>query len=116
MPISALPSAPEAEAALLGTMMVYTSSGRLAIEEGLVEDDFYDERNRLIFRAIESLYRESITVDPVSVSTRLLDQGNLDKVGGTAALTSLMESAVTSANTKTYVSILKDKALTRAMM
>ena len=116
MPISALPSAPEAEAALLGTMMVYTSSGRLAMEEGLVEDDFYDERNRLIFRAIESLYRESITVDPVSVSTRLLDQGNLDKVGGTAALTSLMESAVTSANTKTYVSILKDKALTRAMI
>ena len=30
-----LPSAPEAEASLLGTMLVYPSSSRTALEEGL---------------------------------------------------------------------------------
>ena len=36
-----LPSAPEAEASLLGTMLVYPSSSRTALEEGLEADDFY---------------------------------------------------------------------------
>ena len=36
-----LPSAPEAEASLLGTMLVYPASTRIAMEEGLNEDDFF---------------------------------------------------------------------------
>ncbi len=116
MPVAALPSAVEAEAALLGTMLVYTGASRIAIEEGLSEDDFYNEQYRMIFHAVESLSLDSITVDPVSVATRLQDQGNFEKTGGNAMLVQLMESAVTSANTKAYVTILKEKALTRAMI
>ena len=116
MPVAALPSAVEAEGALLGTMLVYTGASRIAIEEGLSEDDFYNEQYRMIFHAVESLSLDSITVDPVSVTTRLQDQGNFEKIGGNAMLVQLMASAVTSANTKAYVTILKEKALTRAMI
>ena len=51
MPARVMPSAPEAEASLLGTMMVYPIAARIAIEEGLSEDDFYSEANRQIGRA-----------------------------------------------------------------
>ncbi len=116
MSLAALPSAPEAEAALLGTMLVYQGASRLAIEEGLSENDFYNERYRMIFSAMQALSTENITVDPTSVATRLQAAGNFEKIGGTEALMQLMNAAVTSANTKVYVNILKEKTLTRAMI
>ena len=50
-----LPSAPEAEASLLGTMLVYPSSSRTALEEGLEADDFFIEANRRIYHACKEL-------------------------------------------------------------
>ena len=53
-----MPSAPEAEASLLGTMMVYHDAARTAMEEGISEDDFYTDANRRIFNAMVSLYNQ----------------------------------------------------------
>lgn len=111
-----LPSAPEAEASLLGTMMVYPSAARTAIEEGMIEDDFFLDANRRIFQACESLYQEGSPIDLTTVPTRLKDMNLLDKTGGLSYLTELTNAAVTSANTKTYVNVIKDKALMRQMI
>lgn len=111
-----LPSAPEAEASLLGTMMVYPSAARTAIEEGMTEDDFFLDANRRIFQACESLYQEGSPIDLTTVPTRLKDMNLLDKTGGLSYLTELTNAAVTSANTKTYVNVIKDKALMRQMI
>ena len=92
MPVSALPSAPEAEASLLGTMMVYPNAARTAMEEGLSEDDFFIDVNRRIFTAAFSLYHEGTPIDLTTVSTRLKDMGVLDLVGGYAYLTSLTDA------------------------
>lgn len=116
MPMRTMPSAPEAEASLLGTMMLYDRSARDAIEEGLSEEDFYVDVNRRIYHAALSLYREGKQVDLTSVSTRLKDTGELDTVGGIAYLANLTNAAVTSYNTKSYVQIIRDKALTRNMI
>lgn len=111
-----LPSALEAEASLLGTMMVYPNSARLAIEEGLDQDDFFSEANRNIFIAASELYREGTPIDFTTVSTRLEDKNQLDKSGGISYLTDLLEASVTSANTKNYVNLIRDKALMRSMI
>lgn len=111
-----LPSAPEAEASLLGTMMVYPSAARKAIEEGLAEDDFFLDANRRIFQACLALYQEGDPIDLTTVSTRLKDTNLLDKTGGLNYLTELTNAAVTSANTKMYVNVIKDKALMRQMI
>lgn len=112
----AMPSAPEAEASLLGTMLVYPAAARTAIEAGLTEDDFYNEVNKKIFTACREIYAEGQNVDLASVSTRLKDKGQLEQTGGLNYLTSLSAAAVTSANTKGYVQIIHDKALVRAMI
>ena len=111
-----LPSAPEAEASLLGTMMVYPSAARTAIEEGLNEEDFFLDANRRIFNACLALYQEGSPIDLTTVSTRLKDLNLLDKTGGLSYLTELSDAAVTSANTKTYVDVIRDKALMRQMI
>ena len=111
-----LPSASEAEASLLGTMMVYPNAARMAIEEGLTEDDFFLDPNRRIFQAARNLYSTGHPIDLTTVSTRLQDMEILDKVGGIAYLTELTDAAVTSANTKSYVTLIKDKAVMRRMI
>ena len=80
-----LPSAPEAEASLLGTMLVYPSSSRTALEEGLEADDFFIEANRRIYHACEELYQEGIQIDSTTVATRLKETDLLDKSGGMSA-------------------------------
>lgn len=111
-----MPSAPEAEASLLGTMMVYPSAARIAMEEGLGEDDFFNDANRRIFQAMEGLYHDGSTIDLTTVATRLKDMNLLDRMGGIEYLTQLTDAAVTSANTKEYVRLIHDKAITRNMI
>jgi replicative DNA helicase len=111
-----LPSAPEAEAALLGNMMVYPNAARAAMEEGLSEDDFFVDANRRIFQACESLYRTGTPIDLTTVMTRLKDMDLLDKSGGLEYLTDLSDAAVTSANTKSYVTLIHEKAIMRKMI
>jgi replicative DNA helicase len=111
-----LPSAPEAEATLLGNMMVYPSAARIAMEEGLSEEDFFVEANRRIFLAIDSLYKQGERIDLTTVVTRLKDMDMLDKSGGVSYLSDLSDASVTSANVKSYVNMVHDKAVIRRMI
>ncbi len=116
MPAKELPSALEAEASLLGTMLVYPNACRLAVEEGMVEDDFFSERHKKIYRACFQLYQEGKEVDLTTVLTRLKDLNLVEQTGGLSYLTDLTNAAVTSANTKSYVKLIKDKAIMRQMI
>ena len=101
-----MPSAPEAEASLLGTMMVYHDAARTAMEEGISEDDFYTDANRRIFNAMVSLYNQGSPIDMTTVYTRLQDMNLLEQAGGIEYLTRISDAAVTSANTKSYVKMI----------
>lgn len=111
-----LPSAPEAEASLLGTMLVYPSSTRIAMEEGLSEEDFFVEANRKIFAVASELYNSGEQIDITTVFTRLNDKNLLNETGGIEYLTKLSDAAVTSYNTKSYVELIRDKAIARKMI
>ena len=111
-----MPSAPEAEASLIGTMMVYHDAARTAMEEGVSEDDFYTDANRRIFSAMVSLYNQGSPIDLTTVYTRLQDMNLLDQAGGIEYLTRISDAAVTSANTKSYVTMIHNKSITRQMI
>ena len=116
MPSRTLPSAPEAEASLLGTMMIYPNAARAALEEGLSEDDFFIDANCRVFTAISSLYHEGTPVDLTTTATRLKDTSQLDLCGGIQYLTRLSDASVTSANTLNYVRMIHDKAIIRKLI
>ena len=97
-------------------MLVYPASTRIAMEEGLNEDDFFVEANRKIFRVASDLYNSGQQIDLTTVYTRLNDLNLLNETGGIEYLTKLSDASVTSYNTKSYVELIRDKAIARKMI
>ncbi|MBR5003859.1 MAG: replicative DNA helicase [Erysipelotrichaceae bacterium] len=111
-----MPNSMEAEQALLGAMLVYEKSVRIAIDEGCRHQDFYLEAHRKIYRVMESLAEEGKPCDVTTVASRLQDLSLLESCGGMNYLLQLSDSAVTSTSTKHYVEILQNKAYLRNLI
>ena len=68
------------------------------------------------FSASDSLYKSGNPIDLTTVVTRLKDMDMLDKCGGVSYLSDLSDASVTSANVKSYVNMVHDKAVVRKMI
>ena len=95
----------EAEQSILGIMMVDTSK-ILPIIVLLNQLDFYSPAHRLLYTAIESLYRDGKPIDIVTVSEYLRFNDNLETAGGRDYISSLAENVITTANYKNYCKII----------
>ena len=109
------PQALEVEEAVLGAMLIEPSSVDTALEE-LTVSCFYDPRHRMIFEAMIELVNEHVSVDIVTVSTKLRAKGNLEAVGGPVALAGLSEKVGAAAHIEYYVRILKQKSIQRELI
>lgn len=95
----------EAEQSILGIMMVDTNK-ILSIIVVANTNDFYNPAHRLIFKAIETLYRDGKPVDIVTVSELLRFENKLDEAGGREYITTLASNVITTANYKNYLKII----------
>ena len=109
------PQALDVEEAVLGAMLIEPSSVDTAIEE-LSPSCFYDPHHRMIYEAMSSLVTEHTSVDIVTVSTKLREQGNLEAVGGPVAIVGLSEKVGAAAHLEYYVKILKQKSIQRDLI
>ena len=60
------PHSEEAEQAVLGSMLMDRDAVNTAMEM-LEAEDFYHERHRVIYRAMQDLYRENRAVDLITL-------------------------------------------------
>jgi replicative DNA helicase len=108
------PQSLEAEEAVLGGILL-DNRAMDAVNEILVIEDFYRESHRKIFRALLDLDEDREPADVVTLADRLQRLGELEAVGGVAAVAELAERTMTAANVKHYARIVKDKALLRQL-
>ena len=99
------PQALDVEEAVLGAMLLEPSCVDQAMEE-LTSSCFYDQKHRMIFEAMTSLVLDHTSIDIITVSNRLKEQGNLETVGGPVALAGLSEKVGSAAHMEYYVKIL----------
>ncbi len=111
-----LPSAPEAEACVLGTILLYPNAARTAIDAGLVAEDFFVEANQNIYKAINALYNRGKNTMPADVATQLKDMKLLDRSGGFNYLTELQKAAVAEKSLINYANTVHDKSIVRKMI
>lgn len=107
-----LPRDNEAEVAILGCLML---NGNLmtVVLDALSSDDFYNPKNKLIFKAIERLYRSNTAIDYTTIGVELKDSGELDKIGGFEYLLEVSTSIYSTSNLESYIELVKKSSLKR---
>src|SRR5690606_22544555 len=109
------PNNKEAEEAVLGSIFLDPSVLPDIIEE-IRWEDFYYEKNRIIFKCMEDLFDRGIPVDTVSVLENLRQSKHLEKIGREETIIYLAQIVPTTANVMYYTQIIKEKALMRALI
>jgi replicative DNA helicase len=102
----------EAEQSVIGGLLL--DPNRLDdVLEICTAEDFYNIDNRAIFAAICDMGATGKTVDVITLSEKLNDSGELERVGGLGYLVEIANNTPSAANVKAYASILADRAMER---
>ncbi|RLE22331.1 MAG: replicative DNA helicase [Acidobacteria bacterium] len=109
------PSDLEAERAVLGAVLVEPVA-LLSVMETLEEQDFYLDQHRMIYGACLTLQQRGQAADLLTVTNHLREEGLLERVGGAALVSSLLDALPDVANVRHYADIVFDKAVKRRLM
>ena len=86
-----------------------------AIAEIVSVDDFYQERNKIVFSVMVELDGRGTAATLTSITDHLKEQGKLDFVGYTWIAT-IADSAITTAFYKDHANIIREKSLVRKIL
>lgn len=109
------PQNSEAEASLLGAILI-DSDALYKVSDIITAQDFYEERHRYIYEAIEALSERHSPIDVLTLSDQLKATGFLEVVGGASYLTELTNFVPTAAHAEQYAMIVAQKALRRRLI
>jgi replicative DNA helicase len=97
------PNDVDAEAAVIGAALITDRVVQpVRVDEGLSARQFYRDRHQLIWRAIEQLADRGDAIDTLTVAGYLADRGELDTVGGRAAIDALTTSPPSVSGARSY--------------
>ncbi len=106
--------ADDAECAVLGALIAdNTLVGD--VESLLRPNDFFFERNRVLYSAILYKYAMGEALDIITLSSYLREGGKLDSIGGISKLSELIDSTPDTANAAQYADTVKRMALSRGL-
>lgn len=105
----------EAEKSALGSLLLDKEAIH-RIVDFLAPEDFYSRGHQLIFEAVRQLYDRREPIDILSLSNKLEDSGQLEAVGGTGYLTTLVNSVPTSSHVVHYAKIVQRKKVLRDLI
>ncbi|MBS6525786.1 MAG: replicative DNA helicase [Peptoniphilaceae bacterium] len=105
----------QAEASVLGAMLLDKSAITTAVEIIHAEDFYYDS-HKAIFEGILRLYNKNEPADMITLSDFLKKNGQLEAVGGYTYLGRLTSGAGAVSNTEAYANIIKEKSTLRALI
>ncbi len=105
----------ESEKALLGSIMLRPEA-LPEIMDILRSEAFYSEKHRIIFLAMMELYEKRDPIDLLTLSSKLKEKSELDRIGGMSYLTELVNTVPSSANAEHYAGIIQKKYTMRRLI
>jgi len=106
----------DAERAVLGAVLLEGRETLPRVIEVLRSSDFYTEAHRAIYETMLRLFDRGAPVDLITLSEELRRSGQLEFVGGPAALALLVEHASIAAHLHSYSQIVRDMAVLRELI
>jgi replicative DNA helicase len=114
-PMLVPPQNTDAEASLLGALLIDTDA-IVKIADVLQVNDFYDDRHARIYEAARQLYEKHSPIDVLTLSDHLKSTGMLEIVGGASYLTELTSYVPTASHAERYAEIISQKAMRRRLI
>ncbi|MFA4955019.1 MAG: replicative DNA helicase [Patescibacteria group bacterium] len=105
----------EAEQSLLGALLL-DKEAIIRAGDQVAPEDFYADKHRQIFEAMLDLYRRHEPIDLLSLSNRLQEKNELERLGGRAYLIQLSNVVPTASNVVNYAQIVQKKATLRRLI
>ncbi len=109
------PQSIEGEQSVLGALLI-DRDAVIEVADFLRPQDFYRQAHGTIYAAILELYERREPVDIVTVAEVLERMDQLEQVGGSAFLTSLINLTPTAVNAVHYARIVERKAILRNLI
>ena len=110
-----LPHNLDAERSVLGAILLRNEAINAAVEV-LQPDDFYREAHQLLLEHMIQLSERGAAIDLITLSEALARADALDKVGGPAYITRLVDGVPRSTNVEYYAQIVKEKSTLRRLI
>lgn len=105
----------DAERSVLGALML-DKDAIIKVANLIRQGDFYKEDHNKIYEAMIELYEKRDPIDVLSLSNRLEEKGQLEKIGGSSYLTSLVNSVPSSSNIAHYAKVVQKKSMLRKLI
>jgi replicative DNA helicase len=110
-----LPQSPDAERAVLGSILINNHAFYRVL--GLIDtEDFFKDAHRSIFSTMRTLAEQSREIDLLTLKDELAKRVQLDHVGGSAYISSLIDGIPDIANVERYARIVKEKSMLRRLV
>jgi len=111
------PHSPEAEAALLGCVLLDARLVMPAIQKQVGSDNpFYLVSHRTVWAECVAMQREDRVIELITLRQRLRDSGKLADCGGDMAIGALVDATPSAAGYETYLQVVWEKFLARSVL
>lgn len=105
----------DAEKGLLGSILIDDEVIYKIMDKVDVED-FYIPKNKIIFEAIQDLYKSQEGIDTLTLTSRLKKMKKLKSIGGAAYISEIVEYVPISTHAEDYADLIKDASVRRRMI
>jgi hypothetical protein len=108
--------APEAEINVLGALLIDSAAAASKVLAIIGENDFTTERHRLLFHAAAALHRGGSVADPALMMDYLAGRDELERAGGLAYISELLDAVPTAANVEHYARVIAERSARRNLL
>jgi len=105
----------EAEQSLLGSLLL-EKDAIIKIADIINSEDFYKDKHKNIYEAMRDLYTKHEPIDLLSLTSRLEEMNQLEKIGGRTYLMELSNVVPTASNVIHYANIVQKKSSLRKLL
>ena len=109
------PHSIDAEQSVLGGLMLQNEVW-FEIAELVSAEDFYRKDHSEIFTAMQSLSQKNEPFDVITLAEWFRARNDLDRIGGIAYLTTLVDNTPSAANIVAYCKVVREKAILRELI
>ena len=104
-----------AEKIVLNNLLINSEAIEITLKI-LDTEAFYLKSHQEIYKAITYLYQNQTSVDLITLTSFLQDNGLLEKIGGISLLVELMNQVPNFSNLEDYIGLIQDKFLRRKLI